>query len=197
MHETPASNPLRRNDLPAERASRSENCFHGVSSEDGDAGKNRVERLGRTVWSSAGSLEGKQAKDDTGAGWTEGRSVRRLEIACCIQTRISRGRAPSCLLCRMVRWYLALRGATLLRTLQTFDPSSRRHCLYSAAGLADGTMKYVEECALGEHDERRPRKAQETRDYRRGKMGERFSRNATLALASLSTDTNGEKSFKL
>lgn len=91
---------------------------------------------------------------------------------------------PSCLLCRMVRWYLVPSPSSLL-SLPPSHLSARlvnvrpfvstpspllhvpRHCFYFAAGLADDTMKYVKECV------------HEVKTFRRRKILERERKIST------------------
>lgn len=91
---------------------------------------------------------------------------------------------PSCLLCRMVRWYLVPSPSSLLSlppshlsarlvNVRPFvsTPSSLLHvpphCFYFAAGLADDTMKYVKECV------------HEVKTFRRRKILERERKIST------------------
>lgn len=119
------------------------------------------------VWRNALELGRETARGDTGRGQRKGSVGRGLEIACCIQTRISRVAAsilftlqngslvfgtPYPLLLSLPfslpPSHLSARLVNVRPFVSTPSPLPHvpRHCFYFAAGLADDTMKYVKEC---------------------------------------------------
>lgn len=131
------------------------------------------------VWSSALELGRETARGDTGGKrWTTTRN------SLLHSDEDKPWQPPSCLLCRMVRWYLVPSPSSLL-SLPPSHLSARlvnvrpfvstpspllhvpRHCFYFAAGLADDTMKYVKECV------------HEVKTFRRRKILERERKIST------------------